>query len=119
LGHRAWGQPSYGAHRASAKRVSPPDGGVSFNRTGAQRGPDPKAHRYSPSGVRPTIQRQPTYWDKGLEWEQGLKRYERNPDVLVIKEIKDKEEIRVNLAKYESTWKHEYSWPKLNRGDGR
>jgi hypothetical protein len=82
------------------------------------------------------------HWDKVNEWEQSLTRYEPNPEVLqalegaveyfvarsetesgdsqhTISKRTHKDWMRANLAAYESTWKHKYSWPKLNREDGR
>ena len=59
------------------------------------------------------------YWDKVGEWERSLQRYELDPEALAKYEVEHKERMRALLAEYERTWKNEYSWPKLNREDGR
>jgi hypothetical protein len=59
------------------------------------------------------------YWDKVKEWEQSLTRYELDPDALAKYEAEHKDKMRELLAYYESTWKHEHGWPRLNREDGR
>jgi hypothetical protein len=59
------------------------------------------------------------YWDKVTEWEQSLTRYELDPEALAKYEAEYKERMRGILAEYESRWKNEYPWPRLNREDGR
>jgi hypothetical protein len=59
------------------------------------------------------------YWDKVHEWEQRLKRYEPDPEALAKWETEHKDSIRAILAEYDTRWKSEYDWPKLNREDGR
>jgi hypothetical protein len=59
------------------------------------------------------------YWDKVKEWEQSLKRYELDPEALGKYEAEHKERMRALLAEYDTRWKNEFNWPKLNREDGR
>lgn len=65
------------------------------------------------------VNRGSEHWDNVLEYENQLNIVEPNKEVLKAWEPKYKPKIIELLSEYETKWKNEYAWERLNPEDGR
>ena len=59
------------------------------------------------------------YWDKVLEYEKELNKFQPDVALLRIWEDSNKDKIKSVLSEYETKLKTEEQWPKLSVGDDR